>query len=230
MRNAPRECEIVTLALIGLCGGGQPTTQLISDLNKTFSVLLARCGSLAKVQFVCGNIEYACWCDLVVRALTEFRRCGSPFNIRHLASLTEVGRNQGYCIDSLKYFGFDNIAETLDSLRPFYEQAKTFARNSQATPKLLIYMVDCPSALIDACNHGEADEKTGVAVVTKFYPQIIIHEALHLFGVTDGYDLNTKGQLDACNDSCYMQYEPCNGSSLCAEHMEQFCKFLNQAI
>jgi hypothetical protein len=230
MRNARSECKIVTLALVGLCGSAQPTTQLVSELNETFSALLARYGSLAKVQFVNGNVGYPCWCDLVARALTESRRCGSPFNIRHFALLTEVGRNQEYCVDTIKCFGIDGIAESFDTLRPFYEQAKNFARNSQAIPKLLIYMVDCPSALIDACNHGEADEKTGVAVVTKFYPQILIHEALHLFGVNDGYDLNTKGQIDGCNGSCYMQYEPCDGSSLCAEHMEQFCKFINHVI
>jgi hypothetical protein len=65
-------------------------------------------------------------------------------------------------------------------------------------------------------------------VETTGYPESIWHEFLHPFGVSDGYDENTKETLPGCED-CWMQYNSTRGKGLCRDHLYELKGFFEEA-
>ena len=61
-----------------------------------------------------------------------------------------------------------------------------------------------------------------LVVLIKDYAEIIFHEFLHLFGVSDGYhdEFPDKRTNPGC-EQCWMQWEPCKGYKLCDSHSDE---------
>lgn len=68
-----------------------------------------------------------------------------------------------------------------------------------------------------------------IAVETTGFPNVIYHEALHMFDLKDGYDPVTKATLDGC-EACWMQWEPTRGTGLCARHEEELRSCLRGTV
>ena len=64
-----------------------------------------------------------------------------------------------------------------------------------------------------------------VAVETTGYRESIFHEFLHQFGVSEGYDVDTKITLKGC-ENCWMQWEAVKGRELCKRHRNELTIFL----
>jgi hypothetical protein len=62
-----------------------------------------------------------------------------------------------------------------------------------------------------------------VAIDTKGYKEVIYHEFLHQLNVSEGYYEITL--LNSCENSCWMQYNPTLGSSLCERHAKELIEF-----
>lgn len=65
----------------------------------------------------------------------------------------------------------------------------------------------------------------GISIDTTSYRESIFHEFLHLFGVNDGYDADTKETI--CDDECWMQWNAKRGSRLCEKHLGELREFIN---
>lgn len=73
---------------------------------------------------------------------------------------------------------------------------------------------------------GNYPQGTGYGFVG--YREVVYHELLHLFGVSEGYDDASKQLIRNCNPSCWMQYEPIKGSTLCEFHRAELNSFVTQ--
>lgn len=72
---------------------------------------------------------------------------------------------------------------------------------------------------------GRYPEST--TVETTGHPGSIWHESLHIFGVSDGYDEETKETLPGCED-CWMQYKSTKGRGLCEKHFNELKRFFSE--
>ena len=67
---------------------------------------------------------------------------------------------------------------------------------------------------------------TGISVDTTGYREVIIHEFLHLFGISEGYDERSK--KNTCEPDCLMQWNATNGNRLCKKHLNEIKKFIKK--
>jgi len=66
-----------------------------------------------------------------------------------------------------------------------------------------------------------------VSTVAVDVRELIQHEVLHQFAVSEGYDTSSHAVLPGCG-RCIMQFEPNRGDGLCTRHQEELRRFLAQ--
>lgn len=67
----------------------------------------------------------------------------------------------------------------------------------------------------------------GISIETTGYKELLIHEFLHLFGVSDGYN-NSFNTI--CDHKCWMQYQATSGEFLCLKHRNELIRFLSHKL
>ena len=70
-----------------------------------------------------------------------------------------------------------------------------------------------------------SDTLNHTVVLSKYYPQIIYHEFLHMFGVEESYITTSKQTIPGCAE-CWMQWEPSSGSGLAPERVAELKNYL----
>jgi hypothetical protein len=86
-------------------------------------------------------------------------------------------------------------------------------------------------ALTNPVNAGETSGMgliSAVSLETSERKELIFHEFLHIFFVSDGYDEDTLITIPGC-EKCWMQYDPHgqNANSLCEKHKSELIGFLS---
>lgn len=114
-----------------------------------------------------------------------------------------------------------------DFLQPLVDEARNRSHEWRSVIGLQVHMLRDARLLGDRAKdgHGIAVEDYRIALLIRNYPEIIYHEFLHLFGVSDGYNETTKATCPGC-ESCWMQWEPSCGKGLCQKHQQQLREFL----
>ena len=95
-------------------------------------------------------------------------------------------------------------------------------------PKALFIQTDLPLETNQgpwgACFEKYPD---AIAVETTGKKESLFHEFLHIFGVGEGYDDETKKTLYGC-ESCWMQYVATKGNGFCKRHQKELIDLLNR--
>lgn len=120
------------------------------------------------------------------------------------------------------------LLERADFLGSFTREAVDRADDLRPVPKALFLALDGskfssnnPKALWGAFT-GEYPHC--IAVEVKGLRESVLHECLHMFGVSEGYDPVCTTTLPGC-DSCWMQYNATRGTGLCAKHQGELRDF-----
>jgi hypothetical protein len=113
-----------------------------------------------------------------------------------------------------------------DFLRPFLVKAMRCYKSLDPVESSLFVAMDGlrlrpPNEHLWGAAYGQWP--SGVAVEMEGHRDLVFHEFLHLFGVSEGYDENTK-PLSGCED-CWMQYDARQGNGLCAVHLGELRAF-----
>lgn len=58
--------------------------------------------------------------------------------------------------------------------------------------------------------------------------EVRFHEFLHQLNVSDGYEEDDVNHKTKCSGSCWMQFVPTFGNSLCEKHSEELINFIKQ--
>jgi hypothetical protein len=118
-------------------------------------------------------------------------------------------------------------------IQPLVEEARSHSEEWRPAIGLQVHMLQDDSLLGDPGPHGCAwivttPKEFRTALVRRKYSEIIYHEFLHLFGVSEGYGEPTKkGTLPGC-EKCWMQYEASDGTGLCQKHQDELRDFLER--
>jgi|SRR6185295_6936636 len=129
--------------------------------------------------------------------------------------------------DTLLFLKGSGLIESWESLTPFFAEAnEAQSESSAANSSWFIALKGVPLRL----NGGPWGACYGVhpcavAVDATGYMESIFHEFLHIFGVEEGYQKETKVTDRGCED-CWMQYDATRGSGLCATHLGELKAFI----
>jgi hypothetical protein len=114
-------------------------------------------------------------------------------------------------------------------LKPFVTQV--IERSSKFRPVPKAIFVAAKKRLPLSIGRNMWGECTGeypfsVAIEVTGQPESLIHECLHIFGLSEGYDPSTQITFSECR-KCWMQYEAIYGEGLCDRHLNEFRNFMD---
>ncbi|MEW6129747.1 MAG: hypothetical protein AB1757_22095 [Acidobacteriota bacterium] len=173
-----------------------------------------------RIQFVNLKEQYPTWSTIINRVIDNSLKTKGFISSKFISTLVSVSN---YTRD----VAFSFIDQETIFLKPLIKEIMDTSIGTHEIPKaIFISAPDLPLSI----GKGMWGECIGVypgavAIEVSEYKESIFHECLHIFGVSEGYDENTKDTYPDCVN-CWMQYEAIHGSGLCQKHLNELQKFL----
>lgn len=191
----------------------------IKALQKLINILNSKYEINLFIEVEDGHIAYPLFSRFLMKFLHSCKRTYDYLDIKWLSYINWIiNAPKRDTLSPIEYL----VEQDLKFLKPYLLEAQKNSKNWIKAIGLQFFSLQNlrlkPGQGPWGVSHGEYP--FSVAVDTTGYKESIFHEFLHQFGVSEGYDINTKAPLKGC-EKCWMQWEAVKGRGLCKKHRNE---------